>query len=267
LAKVKSEELFLRTFWLPHYSKFFEHQDLHVHSDGSLDGTEKLCRDAGVNLTVIPPGIVQHGKNNLYIVEVITKLLESYDCVLFAESPDDIIIPGPMHSHNLNQYIDAFMASPDVYRFLTCYNVTHRVNAEPDYDPANGLLLTQRNAFIRCPQYDNPFLWKSRPTWGRGWHDLIGVNDGKRICGGGDMQGDDKRLYNIHIHYADFRYCNARHKVRQATYSAEERLNNLYSCQVDDKLRSVMQGMLDDPKSYFADGIIQEVPVWMKTII
>lgn len=264
---MKSEALFLQQFWLPHYSKFFEPQDLHVHSDGSQDETEQLCRDAGVSLTVVPPDTVRHGQNNVYIVEVIDKLLRDYECVLFAESPDDVIIPGPEHDFDIRKYIDSFLSSQDQYRFFTCYNVTHRVGEEPAYDPNRGTLLSQRGTFIRAPQYDNSFLWKVRPTWGRGWHDLVGVNNGKRIVGGGDAQGEDRRLYNFHIHYADFDLCNARHKVRHQMYSAEERLKGLYSFQVDNELRDMMLKMVTDPKHYFADGNIHWPASWMQNVI
>lgn len=267
LAKVKSEALFLEKFWLPYYSKFFDVQDLHVHAEQSFDGTEELCRKFGVTLTEIPPGTVQHGKNNVYIVEVIDRLLQDYECVLFAESPDDIITPGPRHGSNLRTYVDEFIASEDTYRFLTCYNVTQDVDKEPVY--TGGPLLSTRGTFVRCPQYDNSFLWKTRPIWGRGWHDLVGVNNGKRICGGGDTQGEEKRLYNLHIHYADFGMCNARHQVRQSTYSYDERQNNLYSCQIDGELLTVMKHMHDFPHLCFSDAIKETLDAshWMRQII
>jgi len=268
LAKVKSEALFLERFWLPHYSQFFEPRDLHVHSDGSLDATNDLCTQAGVSLTVVAPGAVEFGKNNVYIVNIIARLLEDYDCVLFGESPDDVIVPGPQHACDLGKYVDDFVQnSVDPYRFLTCYNVTHNTLTEPAFDPARGKLLAQRSTFIRCPQFDNSFLWKVVPTWGRGWHDLVGVNGGKRIMGGGDQQGDAKRLYNFHIHYADFDLCNARHHVRQATYSAQELQNGLYSCQIDNELCGMMTKMISSPATYFAGARIDPPPPWMRSIV
>src|SRR5262245_13861426 len=115
---VKNEGIFM-PFWLKHYAKFFEPQDLYVHSDASIDDTEALCRAAGVNFIPVPVGTVKVGQNDKYIKGCIVALLEHYDCVLFAESPDDILTPGPAHDCDLRRYMDEFRTSKEPYRFLT----------------------------------------------------------------------------------------------------------------------------------------------------
>jgi hypothetical protein len=247
-------------FWLSHYSKFFESCDLHVHSDDSIDNTEELCRAAGTEFYAIPRGTIAIGKNDRYIKCVITDLLERYECVLFAESPDDIITPDLSHGHDLNSYIKEFLSSSDTHRFLSGINIIQSRD-ESLYDPALGTLISQRKHAIRCPQYDNPFLWKTTPLWGRGWHDL----GGNRLVGMGDVQGDEKRLYNMHIHYADFELANKRHHVRQQTYNKERQ--TAYASYVDDKLRDVMDEMLARPSYWFSGGHTFLIPDWAKSII
>jgi hypothetical protein len=256
---VKNEGIFM-PFWLEYYLKHFEPRDLYVHSDGSTDNTEGQCRACGVNFHAVPPGTIPVGKNDRYIKGVITQLLESYECVLFAESPDDILTPGPVHNCNLREYIDEFRQSPDTFRFLSGINIVQHKD-EPAYDPSRGTLMSQRNHAIRCTQYDNPFLWKVTPLWSRGWHDL----GGPRIDGGGDTQGEDKRLYNLHIHYADFGLANARHHVRLQTYSPDQR--SAYMSRVDVDLRNVMDEMLARPEYWFSNGRIIPVEPWMRDIV
>lgn len=256
---VKNEGVFM-PFWLKHYGKCFEPQDLIVHSDGSTDDTEEQCVAAGVTFHAVPPGTVRVGKNDRYIKGVITALLEYYECVLFAESPDDIIVPGPSHDHNLRTYLDDFLKSTDRYRFLTGINIVQGA-LEPAYDPLAGTILSQRQYAIRCKQYDNAFLWKDTPLWGRGWHDF----GGPRLCGAGDDQGEDKRLYNLHIHYADFDLCNRRHHVRQETYN--HRQQEAYSSKVDGDLKSFMFEMVTTPHTQFSEGKLVPIEGWMRDII
>jgi hypothetical protein len=256
---VKNEGIFM-PFWLKHYSKTFEPQDMYVHSDGSTDDTEGQVRAAGANLITVPPGTIPVGKNDRYVKPVITELLQRYECVLFAESPDDIIVPGPAHGHDLRRYIDEFVLSTDRYRFLTGVNIIQGVIERP-YNPTRGTLLSQRSFAIRCPQYDNAFLWKDTPLWGRGWHDL----GGKRLEGMGDNQGEDKRLYNLHIHYADFALCNRRHHARQATFTPEQRA--AYASYVDAELFNNMCRMLDAPREWFSNGAPFVIEPWMKEVV
>ena len=255
---VKNEGIFM-PFWLKHYTKYFEPQDLYVHSDGSSDNTEDLCKAAGVNFYPIIPGTIPVGKNDRYIKIVIQQLLEKYDCVLFAESPDDIIVPGPVHNHDLRAYMDEFRASGEPYRFLSGINIIQHQDEAP-YDSSRPLL-AQRKYAVRCPQYDNAFLWQTVPMWGRGWHDL----GGGRLEGMGDEQGEDKRLYNLHIHYADFGLANARHHVRQQTYGLAQR--EAYRSEVDGDLRRIMTEMLDKPSYWFSNGRLVNVEPWMARVI
>jgi len=259
LAIVKNEEVFL-PFWLEHYTRCSDPQDLFIHSDGSTDSTAGLCRGVGVNFHEIPPGTVPVGKNDRYIKGVITQLLASYECVLFAESPDDIIVPGHEHGHDMTTYIDEFLESADRHRFLTAINVMH-TDDDAAYDPKKGTLLSQRTRGVRCPQYDNAFMWKDTPTWGRGWHDL----GGPRIVGGGDTQGENKRLYNLHIHYADFDLCNRRHHDRQRTFSPEQL--NAYESRTDLSLRGLIRQMADHPEKQFSGGYIVKLEPWMQRVI
>lgn len=258
LAMVKDEGVFM-PFWLRHYGRFFEPQDLYVHSDGSTDDTETQCVSAGTNFYAIPPGTVAVGKNNVYVKRIISELLQSYECVLFAESPDDIIVPGPTHNNDLRAYLDDFIKSSDTYRFLTGVNVIQH-QLEAPYDPARSLL-SQRSHAVRCLQYDNPFLWKVEPLWGRGWHDL----GGPRLEGMGDAQGEDKRLYNLHIHYADFELANRRHHVRLRTFNVQQR--NAYMCRVDGDLRRMMDEMLAAPHAWFSNGKSFTIEPWMRCVI
>lgn len=256
---VKNEGIFM-PFWLKHYTKYFDPADLVVHSDGSTDDTEEQCRAAGVSFVAVPPGRIQVGKNDKYVKNVITDLLNQYEAVLFAESPDDIIVPGPAHNHDLRFYMQDFLSSPDRFRFLSGVNIIQHKDEKP-YDPKRGTLLSQRNYAVRCTQYDNPFLWKDTPLWGRGWHDL----GGPRLDGMGDQQGEAKRLYNLHIHYADFALANARHHVRKLTYNLDQQ--NAYMCRVDEDLRTVMTEMIERPSYWFSNGHLIPVEDWMRTVV
>ena len=259
LAMVKDEGIFM-PFWLKHYTKYFAPEDLYVHSDESTDSTEEQVRAAGVNFVPVLPGSMPVMKNDRYIKGVIEQLLGKYEAVLFAESPDDIIVPGPAHDYDLGKYMADFVRSKEPYRFLTGINIMER-EGEAAYDPAKGNLIAQRSTAIRCPQYDNPFLWSIKPLWGRGWHDL---GQG-RLEGYGDKQGEDKRLYNLHIHYADFGLANARHHVRLLTYNTYQQ--QAYSARVDQDLRNVMNEMISRPKYWFSNGQVIPIEDWMKAVI
>jgi hypothetical protein len=225
-----------------------------------VDDTEQQARAHGCTFVPVRPGTIPVGKNNRYIKGIIAELLVQYECVLFAESPDDIIVPGPSHGHNLRAYLDDFLKSEDTYRFLSGINIVQGPN-EPSYDPLKGTLLSQRQYAIRCNQYDNAFLWKTTPLWGKGWHDL----GGKRLCGMGDLQGESKRLYNLHIHYADFDLANRRHHFRQRTFNDEQK--RAYMCRVDDDLRGAMTEMILKPSHWFSEGNVVPIERWMQDVI
>jgi hypothetical protein len=269
VASVKNEETFM-PFWVRHYSRWFDPQDMWVYDKMSVDRTRQIL-PVGANIIdvrdgdvpIVPPWPLPD--NSIHVRQVIAQLLESYECVLFAESPDDILVPGPHHGCDLRKYLEEFVAGPDRYRFLTCYNIMH-LASEPTYDPGRGNLIAQRSTMVRCPQYDNSFLWKEKPWWGRGWHNLgPTVNSGKRLCGWGEKQGPEKQLYNLHIHYADFMLTNARHTSRLASYTMVEREN--YATQTNSELRSLMNRMIDEPEKNFSDGVRLEIEPWMKGVI
>jgi hypothetical protein len=219
-----------------------------------------MVRSVNVNLIEIPPGTVPFLANDKYIKPAITKLLESYECVLFAESPDDVLTPGPVHDCDLGKYLIDFISGPDRYRFLTGINIVQNKGELP-YDPMKGTLLSQRSTMVRCQRYDNPFLWRDTPLWGRGWHDL----GGGRIVGGGDTQGDDKRLYNLHIHYADFELTNRRHRQRLASYTDQQR--TMYESFVDNGLWDHMCKMITNPQEVLRCGYTSKMEPWMAKII
>lgn len=269
IASVKNEETFM-PFWAKHYSRFFEPQDMFIYDKLSEDRTRELA-PAGANIIDVHPGEIPVippwplPDNSTHVRNVIAQLTEKYECVLFAESPDDVLTPGPHWNGDLRAYLEDFVQGPDRYRFLTCYNIMHR-SGEPLYDPAKGNLIAQRSTMIRCPQYDNSFLWKERPWWGTGWHNLgPTVNGGKRLNGMGPTQGVDKQLYNLHIHYADFGLTNQRHQHRLRTYNSTERQH--YAVQTDGALRALMDDMIARPDKNFSFGQTLPVEPWMKTVI
>ena len=81
----------------------------------------------------------------------------------------------------------------------------------------------------------------------------------------GDSQGESKRLYNLHIHYADFDLCNRRHLVRQATYDYSQR--EAYISTVNDDLKATMNDMLTRPDFWFSNGKIVPIEPWMRSVI
>ena len=266
LAMVKDEEVFM-PFWVKHYSKWFSPTDFYIHSDGTADNTLNLL-PRGTNIIEvkdcdIPSVPPWPGKaNDVYIKRVISNLLEDYECVLFAESPDDIIVPSPAHDCDLLKYVEKFVDSDRNYEHLTCVNVTHDLASnEAAYDVSKGTLLSQRTKMIRANQYDNAFLWKEIPWWQNGWHNLgPRVNNGKRLCGRGDGS-----LYNLHIHYADYDLCNIRHTQRCNVFN--ETQLKCYVHWTNQQLKNVMCEMISNPGKWFSEGAVLDLESWMKDVV
>jgi len=190
---VKNEWYFLQK-WVEHYKKYFPDEDIyildHQTTDGSTDNLDvnviKVINDATFDANWLRD-TVQNFQ---------TKLLEDYECVLFAEV-DEIVysIERP-----LNEFIDEFIKSNDSY--VTCFSHEIMENFAENEEPVNlknEKIIDKRNWW--CKQviyknlYDKTLLSKIPLIYDIGFHDVF---NGER------NYVDD--FFMVHLHRFDVNY-------------------------------------------------------------
>jgi hypothetical protein len=195
LTIVHNEPVFL-PLWLRYYSRYFEPEDIYVldheTSDGSTDG-EGFVR--------IP---VSHDTiDHRWMVEVIEReqhrlLSDGYEVVVVTDV-DEIVAPHPARG-TLGDYLDRFDGE-----FVNCigYELIHRVDREPPFDPSRPVL-DQRGFWFANLIYDKPAIATVPMRWKPGFH---------RGLDGSVRRDPDLRL--IHLHRMDYDICRARHELRR----------------------------------------------------
>jgi hypothetical protein len=181
--------------WLRYYSRYFEPGDIYVLDHDTTDGST-----AGDGFNRIP---VSHGTvDHLWMVEVVERqqraLLQNGYTVVVVTDVDEIVAPHPERA-TLGEYLDTFDGE-----FVNCrgYELIHRVDREPPFDPARAIL-DQRGYWFANDIYDKPAIATVPMRWKPGFH--RGIDGSMR---------PDPDLYLIHLHRMDYEICRARHEHR-----------------------------------------------------
>jgi hypothetical protein len=193
---VKNESFFL-PIWLKYYKKYFNDSDIYVLDHQSTDGSTN-------NLTVnVVPIVNELAFDHQWLCDTVqnqqAKLLEEYECVIFAES-DELLYST---SYPLNELINKFLSDTHV-NYITC--VGHEViqNLDTETPMLEGEeLFKKRNYWFDYGDYDKTLISKIPLTWIWGFH-LTRVGEKK--------YGYD--LHMAHLHRCDFELMLKRHEER-----------------------------------------------------
>lgn len=204
---VKNEKYFL-PIWLKHYKRFFDNQDIFVLDHQSNDGSTE---DLDVNVVPVNNDVAF---DHQWLVEVVQafqrRLLQDYDCVLFAES-DEILYST---EHNLDEMISKFMAEDNDYIICTGFEITQNIGNEPELKKDSSII-ENRNFWYANSQYNKPLLTKVPLQYAWGFHNLAHYPEhGGRLGKYGFTMA--------HLHRVDFELMMERHEERVKNWNLKD---------------------------------------------
>lgn len=192
---VKNESVFL-PIWLRHYQQYFENQDIYVLDHHSTDESTAYL---SVNVKTVANEYVNDHEWLVKIAQDFQReLLKKYQCVIFAES-DEILysVEKP-----LNQIIDEFIESDDLYVTFSGYSVIQDIQNEPGLQ-SGDLIFEKRRYWYKDAAEDKTLMSKIPLDWNWGFHSLKGRNN--------NYHSD---CYIAHLHRFDFQTMVQRHQER-----------------------------------------------------
>lgn len=201
---VKNESYFL-PIWIKHYKKYFNTEDIFVLDHQSTDGST-----SNLDVNVIPV-INELAFDHQWLVETIqnqqVKLLEEYECVLFAES-DELIYT--IHKP-LNEVITEFV-NDDSVTHQTCLGMelVEKIGEEKSLEPTDEIF-QHRNYWYRHTLYDKTLLSKIPLKWIWGFHRTLNTTPDRKYD-----------LYMCHLHRCDFEMMLKRHEERATKWKLKD---------------------------------------------
>jgi hypothetical protein len=192
---VKNENYFL-PIWIKHYKKYFNESDMYILDHQSNDGSTD-------NLSVnVVPVTNELAFDHQWLVDTVQnyqkKLLEEYECVVFAES-DELLysIEKP-----LNDIIEDFINDP-TQDYITChgYEIIQMENEKSL--SLNDEIFKNRNYWFKHTGYSKTLISKIPLNWVWGFHHTSGKE--KNFTLG---------LHMAHLHRVDFEMMLKRHEER-----------------------------------------------------
>ena len=195
---VKNESYFL-PIWIKHYKKYFSNSDIYVLNHQSNDGsTDNL----DVNVIEV---VNELAFDHQWLVNTVgsfqSKLLQEYNCVIFAES-DELIYSI---DKNLNDTIDDFISSDFNYVKCKGYEVIQDLENEKSITEEDSIF-DNRDNWYECSLYNKPLLSKVPLNWAWGFHNLSHYPETDPIGTYG--------LTLCHLHRVDFEFMLKRHEER-----------------------------------------------------
>ena len=201
---VKNESYFL-PIWIKHYKKYFDSKDIYVLDHESNDGS---TTNLDVNVINIFNDLAFDHQWLVDTVQGVQKrLLEEYECVLFAES-DELIytLEKP-----LNEVITEFISdSNSLYQTATGREIVEDLGKEKSLEPEDEIM-EYRNFWFDDPQYHKTLLSKVPLEWVWGFHKI--------------KNGDVDKKYNLwlcHLHRCDFDRMLKRHEERAKKWNLKD---------------------------------------------
>jgi hypothetical protein len=209
---VKNEDYFL-PIWIKHYQRFFDNSDIYVLDHQSDDDS---TNNLDVNVVEV---INELTFDHQWLVDTVenfqSKLLEEYECVLFAEA-DEIIycLEKP-----LDEMIDDFLNNTE-NDCVRAHGYEIKQNNELNISH-NDLIIPNRNYWYESGNYSKTLLSKVRLNWIWGFH--YPIKDKSKLWSDGNAiniefinkkTNKDYNLFLLHLHRLDFKLMRERHKKR-----------------------------------------------------
>lgn len=259
---IQNEDFFLN-IWLNYYKKFFSNEDIYILNHSSTTPTcLKILSEqkaAGVNIVNIHRDVsFDHAWLRNTVEKFQSFLLQSYECVVFAEC-DEIISPNPStFNRGLYNFILERFKSTGL-DILKCagFNVEHDVVNEPDIDLSKKVLM-QRNKWRRTFIYDKPLISKVPCEWVNGFHTL---SSGENV----PLNTD---LILIHLHKMDYKLCINKHEEQAKRKWNQYDLDTFQGDQnrifEKDKFDEWFFGGNKDQKT---ENFLINIPAWFKDVV
>ena len=201
---VKNEDYFI-PIWIKHYQRFFDNSDIYVLDHQSNDGsTDKL----EVNLVNV---INEVAFDHQWLVDTVQnfqrKLLNEYECVLFAEA-DEIIYSNEMDFKDL---VDKFLQSDKPFLKCVGYEIMQDLEKEKTITKDDSII-ENRNYWFSDWRYNKPLLSKIAINWAWGFHNFS------------HYPPDNENMYDFgltlcHLHRVDFEFMLKRHEDRAKNWN------------------------------------------------
>jgi hypothetical protein len=192
---VKNENYFL-PIWIKHYKKYFNESDMYVLDHQSNDGSTN-----NLNVNVVPV-INELAFDHQWLVDTVQnyqkKLLEEYECVVFAES-DELLysIDKP-----LNEIIEDLINDP-TQDFITCHGYEVIEMKDEKSLSLNDEIFKNRSYWFKHSNYNKTLISKIPLNWVWGFH-YTTIGERKFTHG----------LHMVHLHRVDFEMMLKRHEER-----------------------------------------------------
>lgn len=192
---VKNENVFL-PIWLRHYQQYFENEDIYVLDHQSTDNS---ASNLSVNVKEVTNECVNDHQWLIKLAEEFQEeLLQTYQCVIFAES-DEILysLKKP-----LNETIDDFIRSDDNYVTFNGFSVIQNPETEEPLKPGDKIF-SKRNYWFQDNAENKTLMSKVPLQWNWGFHSIKnGSNNFHNDC------------YIAHLHRFDLNTMIERHQIR-----------------------------------------------------
>lgn len=202
---VKNENYFL-PIWINHYKRFFDKSDIYILDHQTTDGSTK---NLDVNVINVFNDLAFDHK---WLVDTVQnfqkKLLNDYECVLFAES-DEIIYSV---NNDLNNIIDDFISSNFKNAQCSGYEILHNIYEERCISPQESII-DNRNYWFFNPLYSKVLLSKIPLFWHWGFHEILDGQSKKLAAP--EIFG----LTLLHLHRVDFELMLKRHEERATKWN------------------------------------------------
>lgn len=201
---VKNESYFL-PIWIKHYKKYFDVDDIYVLDHQSTDGSTD-------NLDVKVVKVVNElAFDHQWLVDTVqnqqVKLLEEYECVLFAES-DELVYTT---QKPLNLVIEDFINDKEVtHQTCTAFEIIEKIGEEKSLEVGDEIL-EHRNYWFTDFMYNKTLLSKVPLHWVWGFHRTTNTTPDNKY-----------NLFLIHLHRCDFEMMLKRHEERAKKWKLKD---------------------------------------------
>ena len=223
---MRNEKYFL-PIWLNYYSKHIPKEDIYIiahnNTDNSLDNID-------VNIIEFKTDHFTTQLQNDKYTEVRKELHKKYEWVLFADA-DEIVLPDSnLFPRGLPQYIKHIEDNDIATVRCHGYQIIHDMEYEPDLDVSRPVLF-QRSLWMPDRLYQKASLSSVFVNLDLGYHTCL---DGSFL---------DRRLYLLHLHYADYRIKCERLKQWKTANRKDNNVtgaqNKIDEKEVEDKIKNL----------------------------
>lgn len=196
---VHNESVWL-PFWLAHYGKDFDADDLFVLDHDSTDGSTRRLDGRCHVVPVHRQAAFDHHWLKSVVEDFYAFLLRSYDVVVFTEA-DEFLIVDPLRHAGLGAYLDA-LDRPAAR--CSGFQVVQQAHEAPlQFDRP---VLVQRAWWHASLEYSKRLVGRIPLRWADGFHVEFNAPD----------DAPDPALLLVHLHRADYDICLTRHRASAA---------------------------------------------------